>query len=101
MDFPLTVKYQTLCQNEKDLNETLHKLLEEEKFKSKLSNKQRKQIQETEIEGKESPLINHYKMLVQNVNIQSTANVITDEKQISAIRMAEMGRLYEKNVLKK
>ena len=28
MQFPLTLKYQTLCQNEKDANEALQKLLE-------------------------------------------------------------------------
>ena len=101
MQFPLTLKYQTLCQNEKDSNKALQKLLEEEKLKSKMSKKQRKQIQEMEIEGKESPLINHYKALIQEVNVQSTANAVANEKQTSAIRMAEMERLYEKNVLKK
>ena len=100
MDFSLTIKYQTLCQKEKDTDEALYKLLEEERLKSKLSNKKRKQLREAEIEGKESKLINHYKKLVQEVNVQSTANAIADEKQRSAIRMAEMERLYQKNVLK-
>ena len=54
-----------------------------------------------EIEGKESPMINHYKALIQEVNVKSTANAVANERQTSAIRMAEMERLYQKNVLKK
>lgn len=101
MDFPLTIKYQALCQNNKDTNEKLYKLLEEDKFRSKLTKKQRKQIQDTEIQGKESVLINRYKKLVEEVDIESTSNVIEDEKQTAVIRMNEMEQLYDRNVLKK
>ena len=101
MELPLTEKYRALCQREKDLNELLMRLMEEDKIKSGIkSHKKRKQMQEMEIEGKESPLINFYKMKVKQVNVASTANVISEEKQISSIRTAELERLYDKNVLK-